>query len=171
MPARSRSGSIARMAGKDPGCRLVSVELVAEGPPARGFIETERLVAIRDLIAENSFHPVGCKDRQLHLRLAVRDNRLILEIADAKSAPLVRHILSLSPLARILREYLQVCDSYNAAVGAMSPREVEAIDMGRRGLHNEGAETLRDRLEGKVEMDFATARRLFTLLCALRWRG
>ena len=90
---------------------------------------------------------------------------------DANSAPLVRHILSLSPLARVLREYQQICDSYNAAVGAMSPREVEAIDMGRRGLHNEGAEILRDRLKDKVGMDFATARRLFTLLCALRWRG
>ena len=153
------------------GCRLVAVELDTEGPPARGYIEAERLTAIRDLIAENSFQPTGCKDRRLHLKLAVRDNRLIFDIADAKSTPLVRHILSLSPLARVLREYLQVCDSYNAAVAAMSPREVEAIDMGRRGLHNEGAEILRDRLKDKVDMDFGTARRLFTLLCALRWRG
>ena len=71
----------------------------------------------------------------------------------------------------MLRDYLQICDSYNAAVGAISPRELETIDMGRRGLHDEGAEILRDRLKGKVEVDFPTARRLFTLICALSWRG
>jgi uncharacterized protein (UPF0262 family) len=153
-------------------CRLIAVELDdGDGAPARGFIEAERLTAIRDLIAENSFRPAGCRGRRLRLKLAIRDNRLILEIGDAEAFPLVRHILSLRPLARVLTEYLQICDSYNAAVGTISPRELEAIDLGRRGLHNEGAETLRERLKGKVEMDFATARRLFTLLCALRWRG
>jgi len=160
------------MDGQDGGCRLIAVELDGGGAsPARGFIEAERLTAARDLVAENSFRPTGCKDRRLRLKLAIRDNRLILDIADAKAVPLVRHILSLSPLAHVLKEYLQICDSYNAAAGSISPRELEAIDMGRRGLHNEGAETLRERLRGKVEMDFATARRLFTLLCALRWRG
>ena len=160
------------MDGQDRGCRLIAVELDDSGAsPARGFIEAERLTAARDLVAENSFRPAGCKNRRLRLKLAVRDNRLILDIADAKAVPLVRHILSLSPLARIFKEYLQICDSYNAAVGTLSPREFEAIDMGRRGLHNEGAETLRERLKGKVDMDFGTARRLFTLLCALRWRG
>jgi uncharacterized protein (UPF0262 family) len=159
------------MTAEPAGCRLVAVELEEAGAPARGYIESERQTAIRDLIAENLFQPVGCKGRQLRLKLAVRDNRLIFDIADAGSTQLVRHILSLSPLARILKDYLEICDSYNAAVGAMSPRELEAIDMGRRGLHNEGAETLQDRLRGKVDMDFATARRLFTLLCALRWRG
>ena len=160
------------MDGQDSGCRLIAVELDDGGAAlAGGFIEAERLTAARDLVAENSFRPAGCKNRQLRLKLAIRDNRLILDIADAKAVPLVRHILSLSPLARIFKEYLQICDSYNASVGTLSPREFEAIDMGRRGLHNEGAEMLRERLKGKVEMDFATARRLFTLLCALRWRG
>src|SRR5690348_3673002 len=96
------------------GCRLVAVELDAEGAPVRGFIEAERLAAIRDLIAENSFQPVGCKGRHLQLKLTVRDNRLILDIADAKSTMLVRHILSLSPLSRVLKDYLEICDSYNA---------------------------------------------------------
>jgi uncharacterized protein (UPF0262 family) len=156
---------------QDGGCRLIAVELEEGGAAlARSFIDVERLTAIRDLIAENSFRPTGCRGRQLTLKLTVRDNRLVLDIADAKAAPHVRHILSLSPLTRVLREYRQICDSYHAAVGAMSTRELEAIDMGRRGLHNEGAETLRDRLKGKVEMDFQTARRLFTLICALRWR-
>ena len=153
-------------------CRLVAIELDDGGAqPARGFIEAERLAAVRDLLAENSFRPAGCKDRRLRLKLAIRDNRLVFDIADAEAVPLVRHILSLTPLSRVLRDYLEICDSYNAAVGAISPRQIEAIDMGRRGLHNEGAETLRERLAGKVEMDFQTARRLFTLLCALKWRG
>jgi uncharacterized protein (UPF0262 family) len=156
---------------KDGGCRLIAIELDEDGPPpARGFLEAERMTAIRDLIAENSFRPTGCLDRRLRLRIAIRDNRVILDIADADAVPLVRHILSLAPLTRVLRDYRQICDSYGAAAGAPSLRAIEAVDVGRRGLHNEGAETLRERLEGKVEMDFATARRLFTLLCALRWR-
>jgi uncharacterized protein (UPF0262 family) len=158
--------------GKDGGCRLVAIELDEDGvAPARGFLEAERMTAVRDLIAENSFRPTGCKDRRLRLRIAIRDNRLVLDIADADSIPLVRHILSLAPLTRVLKDYRQICDSYNAAAGAISPRAMEAVDVGRRGLHNEGAETLRERLKGKVDMDFATARRLFTLLCALRWRS
>jgi uncharacterized protein (UPF0262 family) len=160
------------MDGQDRGCRLVAVDLEESGSGGtRGFIEAERLAAVRDLIAENTFRPAGCKGRELRLKLAIRDNRLIFDIADAEAAPLVRHILSLSPLNRVLKEYLQLCESYNAAAGTLSPRELEAIDMGRRGLHNEGAETLQERLKGKVEMDFPTARRLFTLLSALRWRG
>ena len=157
--------------GEDRVCRLVAVELDDGGaPPARGFIEAERLAAINDLIAENTFQPVDCTGRRLRLKLAIRDNRLVLDIANSEAEALVRHILSLSPLTRVLRDYLHICDSYNAAVVAISPRELETIDMGRRGLHNEGAEILRDRLKGKVEVDFPTARRLFTLICALRWR-
>ena len=160
------------MDGPDGTCRLVAVDLEESGAgPGRGFIEGERLAAVRDLIAENTFRPAGCNGRDLRLKLAIRDNRLIFEIADAGAAPLVRHILSLTPLNRVLREYLEICESYNVAAGTLSPRQLEAIDMGRRGLHDEGAETLQDRLKGKVEMDFATARRLFTLLSALRWRG
>ncbi len=156
----------------DGSCRLIAVELDDDGAaPASGFIEAERLTAARDLVAENAFQPAGCTGRELRLKLAIRDNRLIFDIADARATPLVRHILSLTPLTRVLKEYLRLCDSYNAAIGTMSPRELEAIDMGRRGLHDEGAETLRERLKGKVEMDFPTARRLFTLLGALRWRG
>jgi len=150
----------------------VAIELDDGGaPPGRDFIEAERLAAVNDLIADNAFHPTGCKSPRIRLRLAVRDNRIILDIADAEAAPLIRHILSLSPLRRVLRDYRQIRDSYNVAVGAISPRELETIDMGRRGLHDEGAEILRERLKGKVDVDFQTARRLFTLICALRWRG
>src|SRR5262249_41543783 len=134
------------------------------------FIEAERLTAIRDLLAENSFEPAGCRDRRLRLKLAVHDDRLVLDIGDADAVALVQHNLSLSPLRRALNDYRQIGESYNARVGRVSPRDFEAIDMGRRGLHNEGAEMLRYRLKGKVDMDLATARRLFTLLCALRWR-
>lgn len=157
--------------GPEPGCRLVAIELDGEAvPTAGGFIGAERQAAIRDLIAENSFRPTGCRDRPLRLKLSVREDRLVLDIADANAVPLVQHNLSLSPLKRVVRDYRQICESYNARVGTESPRDFEAIDIGRRGVHNEGAETLRDRLRGKVEMDFATARRLFTLLCALLWR-
>ncbi len=152
------------------GCHLVAVELDDDGAPVSGPLAGDRLVAARDLVAENVFRPAGCSDRPLRLRLAVRGNQLVLDIADAEAAPLVRHVLSLSPLARVIHDYQCICDSYTAARGAMAPRELEAIDMGRRGLHNQGAETLQERLKGKVEMDFATARRLFTLVAALRRR-
>ena len=105
------------------------------------------------------------------LRLSIADKKLVLDVADDAGAPVVRHILSLTPLARVVKDYFLVCESYYAAVRTTSPSRIEAIDMGRRGLHNEGAEVLRDRLSGKIDMDFETARRLFTLVCALRWRG
>src|SRR5437879_2956875 len=99
--------------------------------PAGGFLAMERQAAIRDLIADNSFRPTGCMDRELRLRIAVRDNRLVLDIADAEAVPLVRHILSLAPLTRVLRDYRRICDSYVAAAGAPSPRAMEAVDLGR----------------------------------------
>src|SRR4051812_12999437 len=130
------------------GCRLVAIDLEESGGgQARGFINAERLAAVRDLIAENTFKPAGCTGRELRLKLAIRDNRLIFDTAEAEAAPLVRHILSLTPLNRVLKDYLQICESYNVAAGTLSPRQLEAIDMGRRGLHNEGAETLQERLK------------------------
>ena len=103
-------------------------------------------------------------------RSSTRENRLVLDIADAAGAPVARHILSFRPLARVVKDYLAVCESFQAAMESADARRIEAIDMGRRGLHDEGAELLRERLKGKVEIDFATARRLFTLICAISWR-
>ncbi len=150
--------------------RLVAVEIdPASLSTAQDFIDAERRAAIRDLVAENSFSPGG-RGGTFSLRLSIADKKLVLDVADDAGAPVVRHILSLTPLARVVKDYFLVCESYYAAVTTTSPSRIEAIDMGRRGIHNEGAEALIDRLSGKIDMDFETARRLFTLVCALRWR-
>ena len=150
---------------------LVAVEIDAASlAAAAAYVEAERRSAIRDLLAENHFSPGG-GGGAYSLRLSVADNRLVLEVADENGSPVVRHILSLTPLKRVVRDYFLICESYHEAVRTGAPARIEAIDMGRRGLHNEGAEILVRRLDGKVDMDFGTARRLFTLVCALRWRG
>jgi uncharacterized protein (UPF0262 family) len=178
MPARSRSGSTgkrpapARPAKGGSGGRLVAVDL-DEGSlaTARSFIGYERATAIRDLIAENAFLPTGRAGGAFHLKLSIHDGKLMLDIAEAGGDPVVRHILSLTPLRRVIKDYFMICDSYYNAVGSAGPGQIEAIDMGRRGVHNEGATILRERLEAKIAIDFETARRLFTLVCALAWKG
>ncbi len=152
--------------------RLVAVDLDEESiESTHSFIEAERAVAIQDLVSDNSFRPVGRGGDAFRLHISVRDSRLVLAVADRHGTPVVTHILSLAPFARVVKDYFLICESYYAAVRAASASQIEAIDMGRRGIHNEGAETLRERLAGKIEVDFNTARRLFTLLCALRWKG
>jgi uncharacterized protein (UPF0262 family) len=99
------------------------------------------------------------------------DNRLVFDIRTPDGAPVVAHLLSLTPLRKIVRDYFMICDSYYAAIRTATPDRIEAIDMGRRGLHDEGSKLLQERLAGKVDMDFATARRLFTLICVLHWKG
>ncbi len=138
---------------------------------ARDFVAYEREAAIRDLIADNAFLPAGREGGTFRLGLSIQDAKLVLEVADAAGEGAIRHILSLSPLRSVIKDYFMVCDSYYAAVRDSSPSQIEAIDMGRRGLHNEGARILAERLKAKISMDFDTARRLFTLVCALAWRG
>ena len=133
-------------------------------------IEHERAVAIFDLLEENSFVPVAGYAGPYHLDLGIEDNRLILDIRDTADASYERIALSLTPFRGIVKDYFLICESYFNAIRRSSPSQIEAIDMGRRGLHNEGSEILRDRLAGKVEMDFGTARRLFTLICALHMK-
>jgi uncharacterized protein (UPF0262 family) len=152
--------------------RLVSVELDESSiAPARAYIEHERATAIGDLIADNTFRPVGKPEGLFRLRLSIVEQKLVFDLATAERTPVIRHILSLTPLTKVVKDYFIICDSYYAAVRNLGPSQIEAIDMGRRGVHNEGAEILRDRLAGKVEIDFDTARRLFTLVCALHWKG
>jgi uncharacterized protein (UPF0262 family) len=151
--------------------RLIAVEI--DAPPFAGpasLPESERAVAVRDLVAENRFLPAG-RGGAFRLRLSLADRKLVLDVADAKGTPIIRHILSLKPLSRVIRDYALVYQSYNAAIGSTTRARLEAIDMGRRGIHNEGATILKERLKGKIDMDFETARRLFTLVCALVWRG
>ncbi len=151
--------------------RLVAVEIdPASLSTALDFIDAERRTAIRDLVADNRFSPGG-GGGFYSLRLSIADKKLVLDVADETGTAAVRHILSLTPLARVIKDYFLVCESYYEAIRTAPPSRIEAIDMGRRGIHNEGAEVLIGRLSGKIDMDFDTARRLFTLVCALRWRG
>jgi uncharacterized protein (UPF0262 family) len=99
------------------------------------------------------------------------DAKLVFQIRDESGANVVTHILSLTPFRRILKDYFLICESYYAAIRTATPSRIEAIDMGRRGLHNEGAQLLAERLKGKIDTDPDTARRLFTLITALHWKG
>jgi uncharacterized protein (UPF0262 family) len=152
--------------------RLVKVTLDEEsiGRSSRE-VEHERAVAIYDLLEENSFSPVGHDGGPYALYLSITGNRLVFDVRSADDAPVVAHHLSLTPLSRIVKDYFLVCESYYQAIRTASPTQIEAIDMGRRGLHNEGSELLLQRLAGKIEMDGDTARRLFTLICVLHWKG
>ena len=138
-------------------------------------IEQERRIAIFDLIEENTFRPVRAAaagfDGPYRLRLAVDDGRLSLSVSDDDGAPLETIVLGLGRFRRPIRDYFAICDSYYQAIRRATAQEIETIDMARRGVHNEAAEMLLERLEGKIETDFATARRLFTLICVLHIRG
>jgi uncharacterized protein (UPF0262 family) len=152
--------------------RLAAVHLddslgVAPSPDA----EHERRVAIYDLIEANHFTVEGQESGPYHLHLAISEGRLILDIFDRAEARVSLIGLSLSPFRRIVKDYFLMCESYYQAIRTATPSQIETIDMARRGLHNEGSELLQERLKGKITVDFDTARRLFTLLTALHWRG
>lgn len=135
-------------------------------------VEHERAVAIYDLIEENSFQPVGDDNGGPYkLKLSLVESRLVFSVTREDSTPVITHILSLTPFRRVIKDYFLICESYYEAIRSSTPSQIEAIDMGRRGIHNEGSETLRERLAGKIDVDFDTARRLFTLICVLHWRG
>jgi uncharacterized protein (UPF0262 family) len=134
-------------------------------------VEHERAVAIFDLIEENSFEPVGHEGGPYKLNLSLVDTKLVLTIRTEADEEVATHILSLTPFRRIVKDYFMICESYYEAIRTATPSRIEAIDMGRRGVHNDGSQTLQDRLKGKINVDFGTARRLFTLVCVLYWRG
>jgi uncharacterized protein (UPF0262 family) len=134
-------------------------------------VEHERKVAIFDLLEENSFRLVDGPDGPYNLHLAMVETRLMLDVRDADDSPVATVPLSLSPFRRVIRDYFMICESYYQAIKTAAPSQIEAIDMGRRGLHNEGSELLRERLSAQVEIDHDTARRLFTLVCVLQIRG
>jgi uncharacterized protein (UPF0262 family) len=134
-------------------------------------IEHERAVAIYDLLEDNSFAPVEHDGGPYALHLSITENRLVFDIRLEDGAPVMAHLLSLTPLRRIVKDYFMICDSYYKAIRTATPSQIEAIDMGRRGLHNEGSELLMERLKEKISLDFDTARRLFTLICVLHWKG
>jgi uncharacterized protein (UPF0262 family) len=134
-------------------------------------VEHERAIAIYDLIEDNSFAPAGHDGGPYCLKLLSAGNRLIFDIRTEDDRPIIAHHLSLSPFRRIVKGYFLICESYYEAIGSATPSRIEAIDMGRRGLHNEGSELLMGRLKNKIAVDFDTARRLFTLITVLHWKG
>jgi len=152
--------------------RIVDISLDERSVVRRSAdVEHERAVAIYDLIEDNVFAPVGDSQGPYSLHLSIAENRLLFDIRNEAAEPIATVTLPLQPFRRIVRDYFKICESYYEAIKTASPSKIEAIDMGRRGLHNEGSELLRERLDGKVEVDFDTARRLFTLICVLHIRS
>lgn len=143
-------------------------ESIERGTPDQ---EHERATAIYDLIEENSFALPDGPEGPYSLRIGMISQRLVFDIRTEDGQPVITHGLSLSPFRRVIKDYFMICESYYAAIRTATAEQIEAIDMGRRGIHNEAAEIVIERLKGKVDIDFATARRLFTLLMALSWTG
>ena len=154
--------------------RLVAVTLDEAGlAPPTPEVEQERKVAIFDLLEENAFdvQKEGVPEGPYQLNLSIRDRRLVFDIRTEAGEPAAEFHLSLGPFRQIIKDYFAICESYFDAVKKLPPSQIEAIDMGRRGIHNEGARILEERLEGKAVVDSDTARRLFTLVCVLHFRG
>ncbi len=129
--------------------------------------EADRDQAVLDLQTENQFYPAGHPDLQSILHLSIQEGRLVFDIRDEKDAPVIAVVLAMGPFKMLIKDYQMLLDSYAGAIAEGREAKIQAIDMGRRGLHNEGAELMTERLNAKVVIDFATARRLFTLVCAL----
>lgn len=129
--------------------------------------EHERSIAMVDLLHDNSFAPVGVNAGPYDVSLSIEDNRLVFDVLSADGQHKSKIALSVQPFRGLIKDYFLICESYYAALKASSPGKLEAIDMGRRGLHNEGSDMLLSLLEGKISVDFKTARRLFTLICVL----
>ncbi|MHC0054504.1 UPF0262 family protein [Actibacterium sp. D379-3] len=157
--------------------RLTRVDIDDSGlPPPTPEIEQERKVAIFDLLEENSFGLPAREDRAVpagpyHLHLAIREKRLVFDVQTEAGEAVAEFHLSLGPFRQVVKDYFQICESYFDAVKKLPPSKIEAIDMARRGIHNEGARVLQERLDGKAELDADTARRLFTLICVLHFGG
>jgi uncharacterized protein (UPF0262 family) len=152
--------------------RLIAISL-DEASISRGnaSIEHERQVAIFDILESNRFELEGRKGGPYKLDLRLVEDRLVLAVAEQDGGEPFSVVLSLTPLRRVIKDYFIVCESYYAAIRSAPPSRIQAIDMGRRALHDEGSRVLIERLKGKITVDGDTARRLFTLICALHWKG
>ena len=154
---------------------IVEIELDDSGlPPPTPEIEQERKVAIFDLLEENSFVLPSSDGRAVpegpyKLNLSIKDKRLVFDVANSDDQKAAEFHLSLGPFRQVVKDYFQICESYFDAVKTLPPSQIETIDMARRGIHNEGSRVLQERLDGKVEIDTDTARRLFTLICVLHF--
>lgn len=156
----------------DKSARIIEIELdeasIGRNTPE---VEHERQVAIFDILENNSFALDEGAPGPYRLRLAIVDRRLAVEVNGERPPPLNTFVLSLSPFSRLIKDYFMVCESYYEAIRTSPPSRIEALDMGRRALHDEGGQILVQRLKGKATLDRETARRLFTLICALHWKG
>ncbi|MCL1627138.1 MULTISPECIES: UPF0262 family protein [Roseinatronobacter] len=157
--------------------RISKIEIDDTGlPTPTPEVEQERKVAVFDLLEDNSFTLLG-RDGQdapqgpFHMTLAIRERRLVIDLRDDAGETVSEMHLSLGPFRQVVKDYYQICGSYFEAVKSLPPSQIEAIDMARRGIHNEGARILQERLEGKADLDKDTARRLFTLVCVLHFGG
>ena len=156
---------------------IVDIALDDAGlPPPTPEIEQERKVAMFDLLEQNSFTLPKRDDRVVpegpyRVTLSIRDKRLVFDIETEDGQKAAEFHLSLGPLRQVVKDYFQICESYYNAVKTLPPSQIETIDMARRGIHNEGSRVLKERLEGKAEVDEDTARRLFTLICVLHFGG
>ena len=152
--------------------RLVSITLDEQSiAPSSSNIDHERKVAIYDILDANHFELDGCDDGPYALNLSIAEDRLVLAVGLEQGEVVSTFVLSLSPLRRIMKDYFIVCDTYYKAIRTAPPSRIQAIDMGRRALHDDGSKLLVERLKGKITVDHHTARRLFTLICALHWKG
>jgi uncharacterized protein (UPF0262 family) len=152
--------------------RLVSITLDEQSiAPSSSNIDHERKVAIYDILDANHFELDGCDDGPYALNLSIAEDRLVLAVGLEQGEAVSTFVLSLSPLRRVMKDYFIVCDTYYKAIRTAPPSRIQAIDMGRRALHDDGSKLLVERLKGKITVDHDTARRLFTLICALHWKG
>lgn len=158
--------------GQGPSGRIIEIRL-DEGSIGRNTaeVEHERQVAIFDILDANSFALDDGTPGPYRLRIAIVEKRLAIEISGDDRQVLTTFVLSLTPFSRLIKDYFMVCESYYEAIKTAPPSRIEAVDMGRRALHDEGSRILTERLKGKITTDFDTARRLFTLICALHWKG
>jgi len=157
--------------GRSPD-RLIAVDLdeTLRGIPSAD-VEHERKIAVYDLLEDNSFEVIGHSRGPYRLKLSIADKRLVFDIEDCENCQCAIVGLALAPFRRLVKDYFLICESYFQAIKSAPRSHIETIDMARRGLHNEGSELLKERLAGKIEVDHDTARRLFTLICVLYWRG
>lgn len=152
--------------------KLVAINLdEASIGRANANIEHEREVAIFDILESNKFELEGRDDGPYALNLSIVEDRLVFAVAQEVGGESFTVVLSLTPLRRVMKDYFIVCESYYQAIRTAAPSRIQSIDMGRRALHNEGSQVLSERLKGKITVDSDTARRLFTLICALHWKG
>jgi uncharacterized protein (UPF0262 family) len=152
--------------------KLVAINLdEASIGRANANIEHEREVAIFDILESNRFELEGRDDGPYALNLSIVEDRLVFAVAQEVGGESFTVVLSLTPLRRVMKDYFIVCESYYQAIRTSAPSRIQSIDMGRRALHNEGSQVLSERLKGKITVDSDTARRLFTLICALHWKG